>query len=106
MKKTIIATLLLGMFAAPSFAADAIKIAMTGPFSGGSAPMGASMRDGAKLAIAEINAAGGVKVGAKMMKFEVLERDDEAKNERGALIAQELASMNDLAGVIGTVNTG
>ena len=31
----------------------AIKIAITGPFSGGSAPMGTSMRDGAKLAIAE-----------------------------------------------------
>src|SRR5450759_200956 len=106
MKKTIIATLLLGMFAAPSFAADAIKIAITGPFSGGSAPMGASMRDGAKLAIAEINAAGGISVGGKKMKFDVTERDDEATNERGALIAQELASMDGLSGVIGTVNTG
>src|SRR5450759_634755 len=106
MKKTIIATLLLGMFAAPSFAADAIKIAITGPFSGGSAPMGTSMRDGAKLAIGEINAAGGIEVGGKKMKIEVIERDDEAKNERGALIGQELASMGDLSGVIGTVNTG
>lgn len=68
--------------------------------------MGASMRDGAKLAISEINAEGGVQVGDKKMKFEVIERDDEAKNERGSLIAQELASMSDLSGVIGTVNTG
>jgi branched-chain amino acid transport system substrate-binding protein len=98
--------LLLGILAAPVFAADTIKIAITGPFSGGSAPMGASMRDGANLAIAEINAAGGVSVGAQKMQFEVIERDDEAKNDRGALIAQELASMNDLSGVIGTVNTG
>jgi branched-chain amino acid transport system substrate-binding protein len=106
MKKTIIATLLLGMFAAPSFAADAIKIAITGPFSGGSAPMGTSMRDGAKLAIAEINAAGGISVAGKKKKIEIIERDDEGKNERGALIGQELASMDDLSGVIGTVNTG
>src|SRR5450759_5538890 len=106
MKKTLIATLLLGMFAAPSFAADAIKIAITGPFSGGSAPMGTSMRDGAKLAIGEINAAGGIDVGGKKLKIEVIERDDEAKNERGALIGQELAAMGDLSGVIGTVNTG
>jgi branched-chain amino acid transport system substrate-binding protein len=106
MKKTLIATLLLGMFATPAFAADAVKIALTGPFSGGSAPMGTSMRDGAKLAIAEINAAGGIKVGSKKMKIEIIERDDEGKNERGALIAQELASMDDLSGVIGTVNTG
>jgi len=106
MKKALIATLLLSLAATQAFAADVIKIALTGPFTGGSAPMGASMRDGAKLAIAEINGAGGVKVGARMLKFEVLERDDEAKNERGALIAQELASMNDLSGVIGSVNTG
>jgi len=106
MKKMLITLLLLGMLAAPAFAADTIKIAITGPFTGGSAPMGASMRDGAKLAIAEINAGGGVSVGNKKMQFEVTERDDEAKNDRGALIAQELASMNDLSGVIGTVNTG
>jgi len=90
------------------FAASAqtVKIGLTGPFTGGSAPMGASTRDGAKLAIAEINAAGGIQVGAAKMKIEAIERDDEAKNERGALIAQELASMADLAGVIGSVNTG
>jgi branched-chain amino acid transport system substrate-binding protein len=40
------------------------------------------------------------------MKIEIIERDDEAKNERGALIAQELAAMGDISGVIGTVNTG
>ncbi|MFI5296252.1 MAG: ABC transporter substrate-binding protein [Thermodesulfovibrionales bacterium] len=106
MKRVLITMLLVSMAAAQAFAADTIKIAITGPFTGGSAPMGASMRDGANLAIAEINAAGGVQVGAKKMKFEVIERDDEAKNERGALIAQELASMSDLSGVIGTVNTG
>ncbi|MBK8572677.1 MAG: ABC transporter substrate-binding protein [Holophagaceae bacterium] len=87
-------------------AGDTVKIALTGPFSGGSAPMGTSARDGSKLAIAEINAAGGIQVGAKKMKIEIIERDDEAKNERGALIAQELAAMSDLTGVIGTVNTG
>jgi len=92
--------------ALPAAAADTVKIAVTGPFTGGSAPMGASMRDGAKLAIAEINAAGGIDVGGKKLKIETIERDDEAKNERGALIGQELAATQDLAGVIGSVNTG
>ena len=103
--KTILALVLCAL-AAPATAADTIKLALTGPFSGGSAPMGTSTRDGSKLAIAEINAAGGVQVGDKKMKIEIIERDDEAKNERGALIAQELASMSDLSGVIGSVNTG
>lgn len=107
MKKTLLATLLLTALgtATPSWA-QSIKLAITGPFSGGSAPMGASMRDGAKLAVNEINANGGLDVGGKKMKIEVIERDDEAKNERGALIGQELAAMSDLAGVIGSVNTG
>jgi branched-chain amino acid transport system substrate-binding protein len=106
MKSILFSLLLSVMFATQALSGDVIKIAITGPFTGGSAPMGASMRDGAKLAIAEINAAGGIKIGAKQMKFEVIERDDEAKNERGTLIAQELASMSDLSGVIGSVNTG
>jgi branched-chain amino acid transport system substrate-binding protein len=106
MSTRLFATLVLGLSTAAAFAADSVKLALTGPFSGGSAPMGTSTRDGAKLAIAEINAAGGVQVGAKRLKIEIIERDDEAKNERGALIAQELAAMSDLAGVIGTVNTG
>ena len=97
---------LLLVAASGAQAADTVKIALTGPFSGGSAPMGTSARDGSKLAIAEINAAGGIQVGNKKMKIEIIERDDEAKNERGALIAQELAAMSDLSGVIGTVNTG
>ncbi|MBC2730333.1 MAG: ABC transporter substrate-binding protein [Thiobacillus sp.] len=96
----------MGLFTFQAYAADTVKIALTGPFTGGSAPMGVSMRDGAKLAIDEINRAGGIQVGANKMKIEVVERDDEGKNERGALIAQELSSMGDLSGVIGTVNTG
>ena len=106
MKKTLITFMLMGMTATPVFAADTIKIAITGPFTGGSAPMGGSMRDGAKLAIAEINGKEGIVIGGKKMQLEVIERDDEAKNDRGALIALELASMNDLSGVIGSVNTG
>ncbi len=102
----LFASLLVFCLALPALAADSIKLALTGPFTGGSAPMGTSMRDGAKLAISEINEAGGVKVGGQKLKIETVERDDEAKNERGALIAQELASMADLSGVIGTVNTG
>jgi branched-chain amino acid transport system substrate-binding protein len=106
MAKPSLRPLLLSLLVLPLGAADTVKIALTGPFSGGSAPMGVSMRDGAKLAIAEINAAGGIQVGGKKLPIEVVERDDEAKNERGALIAQELSAMDGLAGVIGSVNTG
>lgn len=104
--KISLGAVVAGCFSMQVLAADEVKLAITGPFSGGSAPMGVSMRDGAKLAIQEINAAGGIDVGGKKMKITVIERDDEAKNDRGALIAQELSAMPDLSGVIGTVNTG
>ena len=106
MKRLLIVMALVVSLVVPAFAGDTVKIALTGPYSGGSAPMGVSARDGSKLAIAEINAAGGIQVGDKKMKIEIIERDDQANNERGTLIAQELASMPDLSGVIGTVNTG
>jgi len=102
----VLAALVLTLLAPPLAGQEVVKVALTGPFSGGSAPMGISMRDGARLAIAELNAAGGIQVGKRKLRIEVLERDDEAKNERGALIAQELAAMGDLSGVIGSVNTG
>ena len=44
----------------PALAAEPIKIGLSGPFSGGSSAMGVSMRDSVKLAVVEINAAGGV----------------------------------------------
>ena len=76
-----------------SFAADPIKIGVAGPFTGGSSSMGVSMRDGVRLATDEINKAGGV-LGRQLL---LIERDDEAKNERGVQIAQELINKEKVA---------
>lgn len=85
-----------------SQAADPIKIGVSGPYTGGSAPMGVSMRDGVKLAVAEINAAGGL-LGRQL---QLIERDDEAKNERGVQIAQELINKEKVVATVGFINTG
>jgi branched-chain amino acid transport system substrate-binding protein len=58
--KSLVAVAVLGFSAGSGMAAEPIKIGVAGPFTGGSAPMGVSMRDGVKLAAAEINAKGGV----------------------------------------------
>ncbi|MEB0058361.1 MULTISPECIES: ABC transporter substrate-binding protein [unclassified Variovorax] len=83
-------------------AADPIKIGVDGPFTGGSSSMGVSMRDGVRLAAAEINKAGGV-LGRQI---ELVERDDEAKNERGVQIAQEFINKEKVTAVVGYINTG
>ena len=83
-------------------AADPIKIGVAGPFTGGSSSMGVSMRDGVRMATDEINKAGGV-LGRKL---ELVERDDEAKNERGVQIAQELINKEKVTATVGYINTG
>jgi branched-chain amino acid transport system substrate-binding protein len=82
-------------------AQDALKIGLVGPFTGGSAPLGVSIRDGVKLATAEINAKGGI--GGR--KIELVERDDESKPERGVQIAQELINNEKIIGAVGIANT-
>lgn len=78
-----------------------IRIGVSGPFSGGSSPMGESMRNGIRLAVEEINQIGGI----NGRKIELVERDDEAKNELGAKIADELTQQKVVA-TVGIVNTG
>lgn len=83
-------------------AAEPIRIGVTGAFTGGTAPTGVSQRDGVKLAVAEINGKGGV-LGRPI---KLVERDDEAKNERGVQIAHELINKEKVIAVIGYSNTG
>jgi branched-chain amino acid transport system substrate-binding protein len=97
----IFAVAATAMFATGAYAAD-IKLGVSGPFTGGSASMGVSMRDGVRLAAKEINAAGGIN-GNKIV---LVERDDEAKNERGVQIAQELINNEKVVATLGFINTG
>ncbi|NDP58799.1 MAG: ABC transporter substrate-binding protein [Oxalobacteraceae bacterium] len=99
--KALVASAVL-VWSATGIAAEPIKIGVSGPFTGGSAPMGVSMRDGVKLAVSEINAKGGV-LGRQI---QLIERDDEAKNERGVQVAQELINKEKVVATVGFINTG
>ncbi|MBU3619672.1 ABC transporter substrate-binding protein [Polynucleobacter sp. JS-Fieb-80-E5] len=97
----IFAVAAAAMLTTGAYAAD-IKLGVAGPFTGGSSSMGVSMRDGVRLATKEINAAGGIN-GNKIV---LVERDDEAKNERGVQIAQELINNEKVVATLGYINTG
>ncbi len=88
------------LVAAPALAD--IKVGVYGPYTGGSAGMGVSMRNGVEQAADEINAKGGI-MGQKVV---LVKRDDEAKNERGAQIMQEFLDKEKVAAVLGPINTG
>ncbi len=96
-------TALVGMtLVASAQSNNPIKVGLSGPFTGGSSSMGVSMRDGVKLAVDEINKAGGV-LGRPI---QLIERDDEAKNEVGVQIAQELINKERVVATLGFINTG
>lgn len=104
--KKILAALTLTAFAMLSCTKkneNEIKVGVFGPFTGGSAPMGLSMRNGVQIAIDQINASGGV-LGGK--KFVMVDRDDEAKNERGGQIMQEFIGKEKVVAVLGPANAG
>ncbi len=100
-RRHIFAVAATAMLASGAYAAD-IKLGVSGPFTGGSSSMGVSMRDGVRLATKEINAAGGVNGNMLVL----VERDDEAKNERGVQIAQELINNEKVVATLGYINTG
>ncbi|MBU6436848.1 MAG: ABC transporter substrate-binding protein, partial [Betaproteobacteria bacterium] len=100
--KALLSTAVAACLSAAAFAAEPIKIGVSGPFTGGSSSMGVSMRDGVRLAAEEINKAGGV-LGRPI---QLVERDDEAKNERGVQIAQELINREKVVATVGFINTG
>ena len=87
---------------AAALAVEPIRIGVSGPFTGGSSPMGISMRDGIRVAAAEINASGGL-LGRPV---QLVERDDQARNELGAQIARELVVKEKIDAGVGIVNTG
>ncbi len=87
---------------APARASEPIRIGVVGPFTGGSAPMGISMLKGIELAADEINKSGGV-LGRKLV---LVERDDQANNDRGAQIAEALTLTHAIDAAVGFVNTG
>ncbi|MEK0429130.1 MAG: hypothetical protein RL001_1657 [Pseudomonadota bacterium] len=94
--------LLITLYGAASVSyAQTVRIGLSGPFTGGSSPMGESMRNGVRLAVDEINSAGGI----QGVPVELIERDDTANEKIGAKIAEELTRSKVVA-TIGIVNTG
>ncbi len=86
----------------PAAGPEPIRIGVTCPFTGGSSPMGESMRNGIRIATEEINWKGGI-LGRPI---ELIERDDEANPDKGRAFAEELTGKARVVATIGSCNTG
>jgi branched-chain amino acid transport system substrate-binding protein len=74
---------------------DTITIGYTGPLSGGAAAYGTDVQHGLQMAIDEINAAGGVKVGGKKAAFKLVSLDDQYRPPNSVANAKQLTQQNN-----------
>jgi branched-chain amino acid transport system substrate-binding protein len=81
-----------------------VKIGHAAPLTGGIAHLGKDNELGVRLALDEANAKG-VTIGGEKVAFELLSEDDEAKPDKGPIIAQKFADAK-VAGVVGHLNSG
>ncbi|MRN51767.1 ABC transporter substrate-binding protein [Paenibacillus monticola] len=81
--------------------AETIKIGMDVELSGGQASFGDSALKGAKLAVKEINDAGGV-LGKQI---ELIEADNASKSEEATRAAQKLITTNKVVAIIGSTTS-
>ncbi len=85
-----------------AFAADELKIGFLGALSGNVAIYGTQSLKGMKLAVEEINAAGGV-LGKKLV---IVEEDDRGDKTEVANIMQKYATQDKVIAVVGDPTTG
>jgi branched-chain amino acid transport system substrate-binding protein len=82
-----------------------VKIGHVAPLTGGIAHLGKDNENGARMAVDEINAAGGIDVGGAKVKFELVAEDDKADPKEGTLAAQKIVDAGVVA-VVGHLNSG
>jgi branched-chain amino acid transport system substrate-binding protein len=81
-----------------------VKIGHAAPLTGGIAHLGKDNENGARLAIEQANAKG-VSIDGRKVRFELLAEDDEAKPDKGPIVAQKFVDAK-VAGVVGHLNSG
>ena len=85
----------------PSFAADPIRIGIVAEVTGPNAEAGANTVNGAKFAVEEVNAAGGVMGRPLELKIE----DNQSTNPGSVLAMSKIASEGNFAGFIAPVRS-
>ena len=90
------------LLAQPALAQKPIKVAMINTSTGAFALYGLAGIEGAKIAVAELNAAGGV-LGQKV---EMIIRDDAAKPDVGAREIRDVILREEVAAIFGPVSSG
>ena len=99
---TIVTFSLFSLVITPSIeAAETLKIAVAGPFTGSVAAFGEMIKKGAQLRAEEINRNGGINGKQLELVFE----DDTGKDKEASLVATRIASNRKILAVVGHFNS-
>jgi branched-chain amino acid transport system substrate-binding protein len=90
-----------GAYAQPQ---QVVKIGFASPLTGPQAHYGRDNRNGAQMAVDELNARKPA-IGGKPVRFELLAEDDQADPKTGTIVAQRLVDAG-VRGVVGHFNSG
>ena len=77
-------------------------VSLTGKYSSN----GVHTQNGYNMAVDRINSMGGVKVGGKTYKFEIIYYDDESNPKRAAQLAERLISQDGVEFMLGPYSSG
>ena len=86
-------------------AQEVLKLGVSAPMSGAAAVWGLGMEWLAKEAAKQVNESGGVKVGGKTYRFEIVAYDNKYNAAEGTKVAQTLLNRDDIKYVVGSVGT-
>ena len=106
MKKIFLALALMVIFAGAAFAADVIKIGEIATQTGDFAAYGQAEIEAVKIAVKEINAAGGVDVAGTKMPIEITMYDCRTRAEDMVSAARRLVEEDKVVAVIGPSGSG
>jgi branched-chain amino acid transport system substrate-binding protein len=80
---------------------ETIKIGGIAELTGDMPAVGASFKNAAEMAVKEVNDAGGLQVGKKKMKVELIVEDNGGKADQSAAVAQKLITQDEVVAIVG-----
>ena len=86
-------------------AGNTIKIGVNMELSGAVAGYGEQQKQGIELAVKQINAAGGIKVGNTKKKITAVYRDNKSSTSGAASVAAQLANTDKVVAIVGPATT-
>lgn len=94
-----------GALTAMTLQAQTLKLGVVGGMTGPGAPWGLAIDGGVKIAVDEVNKAGGLKVGDKQLQVEVITYDDHYKAADAVTATNRLIDQDGVKFIIGPIGS-